>query len=99
MGSYPINCVEKFLSLALNCSKDAPNERPNMVEVVGELDSIWSMMAESDGKGFEDPTSDDFETVSSSEPSSTTKYPTPSFSGDVSGSYLVSGDIPIIRPR
>ncbi|XP_057442113.1 probable LRR receptor-like serine/threonine-protein kinase At1g06840 isoform X2 [Lotus japonicus] len=96
MGSYPIEYVEKFFMLALNCCKDAPNDRPNMVEVVRELEKIWCMMPESNGKEVEYPTSD-FETICSSQPSSSVKYS--SFISDVSGSDLVSGAIPINKPR
>ncbi|KAK4859096.1 hypothetical protein QYF36_026811 [Acer negundo] len=36
MGSYPSECVEKFVTLALKCCKDDTDARPSMAEVVRE---------------------------------------------------------------
>ncbi|XP_027332565.1 probable LRR receptor-like serine/threonine-protein kinase At1g06840 isoform X2 [Abrus precatorius] len=96
--SYPIEYVERFLTLALKCCKDATDERPKMAEVARELEYIYSMIPESDTKRAEYVTSDSSGTIFSSQPSSSTVKP-PFISGDVSGSDLVSGDIPTIRPR
>ncbi|TKY56617.1 LRR receptor serine/threonine-protein kinase [Spatholobus suberectus] len=96
--SYPSEYAEKFLTLALKCCKDAPDERPKMSEVARELEYICSMLPESDTKGAEYVTSDSSGTIFSSQPSSST-IKTPFISGDVSGSDLVSGSIPTIKPR
>ncbi|KAB1211956.1 hypothetical protein CJ030_MR5G023736 [Morella rubra] len=50
MGSYPFECVAKFVTLALKCCQDEPDSRPSMAEVVRELENIWHMMPESDIK-------------------------------------------------
>ncbi|KAJ1377997.1 Serine-threonine/tyrosine-protein kinase, catalytic domain [Sesbania bispinosa] len=99
LGSFPSESLEKFFILALKCCKDAPDERPKMAEVVRELENILSMMPEFDAiaKGVEYPASDSGSVFSSQPSSSTIK--TPFISLDVSGSDLVSGDIPTIRPR
>lgn len=98
LGFYPPEYVEKFLTLALKCCKDAPDERPKMTEVARELEIILSMMPEYDSKGAEYSNSDSGSgTIFSSQPSSS-NIRTP-FISNVSGSELVSGDIPIIRPR
>ncbi|XP_054797366.1 probable LRR receptor-like serine/threonine-protein kinase At1g06840 [Prosopis cineraria] len=98
MGSYSSECVEKFLNLSLKCCQDEPDARPKMAEVVRELENIWALMPESDTRRAESitPGSDSGKLVSSSS-SSTVK--TPFVSGDVSGSDLVSGVVPIITPR
>ncbi|KAK3188565.1 hypothetical protein Dsin_028126 [Dipteronia sinensis] len=100
MGSYPSECVEKFVTLALKCCKDDTDARPSMAEVVRELENIWSMMPESDTKTTERVTKDPaiklLDTPSASS-SSTTKNPF--VSSDVSGSNLVSGVVPTITPR
>lgn len=97
--SYPSECADKFLTLALKCCKDEPDERPKMSEVARELEYICSMLPESDTKGHDYViTSDSSGTIFSSEPSSSV-IKTPFISGDVSGSDLVSGSIPTIKPR
>ncbi|XP_015949211.1 probable LRR receptor-like serine/threonine-protein kinase At1g06840 [Arachis duranensis] len=98
MGSYPSEHVEKFLTLALKCCEDEPEARPKMAEVVRELENIWSMMPESDTRKAESITSDSGK-LSTSTPSSSSAIKTPFVSGDVSGSDLVSGVIPSIKPR
>ncbi|CAJ1960635.1 unnamed protein product [Sphenostylis stenocarpa] len=101
MGSYPSEHVEKFLTLALKCCDDEPEARPRMAEVVRELENIWSTMPESDTKRAEFISSDSGKTDRHSTPSSSSAstMKTPFVSGDVSGSDLVSGVIPSIKPR
>nr|XP_043635695.1 probable LRR receptor-like serine/threonine-protein kinase At1g06840 [Erigeron canadensis] len=99
MGSYPSECVEKFVTLALKCCQEDTDERPSMAEVVRELENIWQMMPVSDS-GTND--SMDIDTnhgknASSQSSSSTTKNPY--VSSDISGSDLVSGVVPTIAPR
>ncbi|KAL5164337.1 putative LRR receptor-like serine/threonine-protein kinase [Glycine soja] len=103
MGSYPSEHVEKFLTLAMKCCEDEPEARPRMAEVVRELENIWSTMPESDTKRAEFMSSDSGKADSHSTPSSSSAsasiMKTPFVSGDVSGSDLVSGVIPSIKPR
>ena len=98
MGPCPSEYVQPFLTLALQCCDDATDARPKMVEVVRELDNIWSIMPESNAKGAGYVSSDSGTIFSSSQPSSST-IETPFMSVDMSGSDLVSGDIPTIKPR
>lgn len=98
MGSYPSECVEKFIKLALKCCQDETDARPSMSEVMRELESIWNMMPESDTKT---PEFINREHTSKEEtpPSSSSMLKHPYVSSDVSGSNLVSGVIPTIAPR
>ncbi|KAG6631012.1 probable LRR receptor-like serine/threonine-protein kinase At1g06840 isoform X2 [Carya illinoinensis] len=97
MGSYPSECVVKFLTLALKCCQDETDARPSMAEVVRELDSICLMMPESDIRKA-DPMVTDVEKYMSPPPSSST-VKNPYLSSDVSGSNLDSGVVPTIMPR
>jgi serine/threonine protein kinase len=99
MGSYPSEHVEKFLTLALKCCNDEPDNRPKMAEVVRELENIWNVMPESDTRRAESITSVSDSSKAMSTPSSSSAIRTPFVSGDVSGSDLVSGVIPSIKPR
>ncbi|KAI5408283.1 hypothetical protein KIW84_054202 [Lathyrus oleraceus] len=100
MGSYPSEHVEKFLTLALKCCNDEPDNRPKMAEVVRELENIWNVMPESDTRRGESVTSVSDSSKAMSTPSSSSAAIRTSFvSGDVSGSDLVSGVIPSIKPR
>ncbi|TQD75193.1 hypothetical protein C1H46_039268 [Malus baccata] len=98
MGSYPSECVEKFLSLALRCCKEETDARPSMAEVVRELENIWFMMPESDSRTLESVTSTSGGKVVTLPPSSNAARH-PYVSIDVSGSDLVSGVVPTITPR
>ena len=98
MGSYPSDCVEKFLSLALKCCQDETDSRPSMAEVVRQLENIWLMMPESDTKTSEPLiTPKDGKEVTPQSSSSEVKHPYLSL--DVSGSNLDSGVVPTIAPR
>ncbi|CAI0408220.1 unnamed protein product [Linum tenue] len=44
MGSYPSECVERLVSLALRCCNERPETRPPVAEVVRELEVIVKMM-------------------------------------------------------
>ncbi|KAJ4832534.1 hypothetical protein Tsubulata_000094 [Turnera subulata] len=48
MGSYPSECVERFVALALRCCHEQPDKRPSMLDVVRELENIRKMMPETD---------------------------------------------------
>uniref|UniRef100_A0A3Q7I393 non-specific serine/threonine protein kinase n=1 Tax=Solanum lycopersicum TaxID=4081 RepID=A0A3Q7I393_SOLLC len=97
MGSYPSECVEKFINLALKCCQEETEGRPSMVEVVRELENIRVMMPESYSI-IRDSVVTDSEKDSRT-PSSTSAMKYPFVSADVSGSDLVSGVVPSINPR
>ncbi|KAK4771247.1 hypothetical protein SAY87_031779 [Trapa incisa] len=96
MGSYPSECIQKLVTLALMCCHDKTEKRPSMVDVVRELESILKMMPEADAM-FSDTVStfSHQSNVESSSYVSRERYP----SSMVSGSDLISGVIPIITPR
>ncbi|KAI3461742.1 hypothetical protein Pfo_018405 [Paulownia fortunei] len=97
MGSYPSECVEKFINLALKCCQEETEARPSMAEVVRELENIWFMMPESDTNLTESLVTDSGKVVTP--PSSSSSMKNPYVSQDVSGSDLVSGVVPAITPR
>ncbi|CAA3020158.1 probable LRR receptor-like serine threonine-kinase At1g06840 [Olea europaea subsp. europaea] len=97
MGSYPSECVEKFINLALKCCQDETDSRPSMTEVVRELENIWLMIPESDTKISESIDIDPKKDITP--PSSSNKLTHPYVSQDISSSDLVSGVIPTITPR
>ncbi|XP_031271598.1 probable LRR receptor-like serine/threonine-protein kinase At1g06840 [Pistacia vera] len=99
MGSYPSECIERFVALALTCCHDKTEQRPSMSDVVRELETILKMMPETDAT-FSESTSMHSGSKSTSAPASSSfmtrdQY----FSSYVSGSDLVSDVIPIIPPR
>eukprot|EP00268_Persea_americana_P063301 TRINITY_DN8202_c1_g1_i1.p1 TRINITY_DN8202_c1_g1~~TRINITY_DN8202_c1_g1_i1.p1 ORF type:complete len:948 (-),score=142.16 TRINITY_DN8202_c1_g1_i1:149-2992(-) len=96
MGSYPSECVEQFVSLALRCCQDETENRPSMAEVVRELENIWRMTPESDSVPSESISSNPGKTMT---PPTSSTAANPFVSSDVSGSDLLSGVIPTIAPR
>ncbi|XP_043704508.1 probable LRR receptor-like serine/threonine-protein kinase At1g06840 [Telopea speciosissima] len=95
MGSYPFECAEKFLALALRCCQDKNDARPSMSDVVKELENILSIMtSESD---IILPESSTTHSESLTPPSSSASVPK-HVSFDVSGGDLDSGVIPTITP-
>lgn len=97
MGSYPSECVEKFINLALKCCQEETDARPSMAEVYRELETIWLMLPESDTNVTESLVTDSGKLVTP--PSSSSSMKNPYVSQDVSGSDLVSGVIPTVAPR
>lgn len=97
MGSYPSECVEKFVNLALKCCQENTDSRPSMAEVYRELENIWLMMPESDTNFSESLASDSGKIPTT--PTSLSSTRNPYVSQDVSGSDLVSGVVPTIAPR
>lgn len=97
MGSYPSECVERFLALALRCCQDKPEQRPSMLDVVRELENILRMMPET-GLDLSVSESSYF---GESTPSSSLAFVSrdPVSSSNMLGSDLVSGSIPTIIPR
>ncbi|KAF9595851.1 hypothetical protein IFM89_005337 [Coptis chinensis] len=97
MGSYPSECAERFVTLALNCCQDVTDARPSMADVVRELENIWLMMPESDTGPSESKVGESETGTSSSSTWTTSRNPY--VSSDVSGSDLVSGVMTAIAPR
>lgn len=97
MGSYPSECIEKFVSLALRCCLDETDARPSMTEVVRELETIWRMTPEADTTASESTATDSG--MKATPPSSSSDSRNPYVSSDVSGSNLLSGAMPTIIPR
>ncbi|KAB5512928.1 hypothetical protein DKX38_029956 [Salix brachista] len=97
MGSYPSDCVDKFLTLAMKCCNEETDARPSMADVVRELESIWHMMSESDTATTDITSIDNGEEMTP--PPSSSMMINPCVSSEVSGSDLVSGVVPTIPPR
>ncbi|THG16891.1 hypothetical protein TEA_025614 [Camellia sinensis var. sinensis] len=97
MGSYPAECVERLIALALGCCQDKPEQRPSMLDVVRELENILRMMPETELDSSKSTLKYFGESASSSSWGFTTRDPY--VSSIVSGSDLVSGVIPTITPR
>ena len=97
MGSYPSECIERFVGLALSCCHDKPEKRPSMLDVVRQLEYILKMMPETDSVSSKSISLYSGKSLSSSS-SSGTRDPYVS-SSNVSGSDLISGVIPSITAR
>ncbi|KAJ6349104.1 hypothetical protein OIU77_006655 [Salix suchowensis] len=97
MGSYPSDCVDKFLTLAMKCCNGETDARPSMADVVRELESIWHMVSESDTATTDITSIDNGEEMTP--PPSSSMMTNPCVSSEVSGSDLVSGVVPTIPPR
>ncbi|KAK3212839.1 hypothetical protein Dsin_017545 [Dipteronia sinensis] len=98
MGSYPSECIEKLLSLALSCCHDKSEHRPSMLDVVRELENIVNMVPASDPTIIES-TRSVFSGHSTAASSLTMMSKDPYMSNNVSGNDLVSNINPIITPR
>lgn len=96
MGSYPSECVERLLDLALRCCNEKQDKRPHMLEVVRELENILKITPSTDtifspsttSYGDQSPTSSSLLTGDRSYVSSS-----------LAGSDLTSGAVPTIVPR
>ncbi|KAK9266515.1 hypothetical protein L1049_005520 [Liquidambar formosana] len=95
MGSYPSECIQRFVALGLWCCQDKPEKRPSMLAVVRELENILQLMPDIDTMLKSASTHSGRSTPSSSSYVTRESY----VSSNVSGSDLVSGDIPSITPR
>ena len=101
MGCYPSNCVERFFTLALSCCHENTNKRPSMLEVVRELENIFTMLPETKTRSS-DITSSYSGRLAPSSSSTSTSYLPGEYQQEfsvVSGSNLVSDIIPSIVPR
>ncbi|KAF8041833.1 hypothetical protein BT93_A0431 [Corymbia citriodora subsp. variegata] len=96
MGSYPSECVERFVALALMCCYDNPEKRPSMLDVVRELESILKMMPDADAILSETASIYSGKSLPSS---SSHVSLDPYVSSSVSGSDLISGVVPTVTPR
>nr|XP_028957514.1 probable LRR receptor-like serine/threonine-protein kinase At1g06840 [Malus domestica] len=96
MGSYPSECVERLLDLALRCCNEKQDKRPHMLEVVRELENILKITPATDTI-FSPPTSSysDQSPTSSSLLTGDRSY----VSSSLAGSDLTSGTVPNIVPR
>ncbi|CAM8969713.1 unnamed protein product [Rhodiola kirilowii] len=94
MGSYPSECIEKFVALALNCCKNKPENRLSMSDVVRELENILKMMPGIDTMMSETSSSYSGSVTTSS--SFLTRDPYGSLEVPLTGSHLVSGVVPTI---
>lgn len=104
MGSYPSDCVEKFLCLALSCCHESQEQRPCMLDVVRELEMILAMLPESETAFSDSTATSDYSGKLASSSSASASYVAredqPNVSSTVlSGSNLVSDVIPTIVPR
>ncbi|MED6206960.1 hypothetical protein PIB30_031517 [Stylosanthes scabra] len=104
-GYYPSDYVDKFLSLALSCCHDNPEQRPSMLDVVRELEDIMGMLPETETSfSISDITSDSSGKMAKSSSSASASGSNVireelHMSSYVSGSDLVSGVVPTIVPR
>ncbi|KAJ4719273.1 GPCR kinase [Melia azedarach] len=95
MCSYPSECVEKFVTLALKCCQDETDARPSMEDVVKGLENIWHMMPESDTKCTEFITSEPVKEVSP--PSSSTMLKNPYHQMSQVAILLVKSSLPSLQ--
>ncbi|KAK1381091.1 Protein kinase domain-containing protein [Heracleum sosnowskyi] len=94
MGSYPSECVKRFVALALKCCQDKPEDRPSMLDVVRELENIFQKMPET-RPDLSKPTFTDSSSSSSLVLTNEEYFA----SLNMSGSNLVSGVTTSIKPR
>lgn len=94
MGSYPSECLEPLVRLAISCCKDDTNARPSMAEVVRGLDDILhaTPLPEASSSISLDQCGMDVNDLRSF------RMPT-SRSEDIDGSDLMSVTIPSVAPR
>ncbi|GLT26761.1 hypothetical protein SLA2020_018060 [Shorea laevis] len=96
MGSYPSECLEKFVNLAMKCCQDEKDSRPSIAEVVQTLETIGLMMPR---YLLVESMEGDSEKTSTAPPLSSSKVKNLYTSLNVSGSDLLSGAIPTITPK
>ncbi|GLT26762.1 hypothetical protein SLA2020_018070 [Shorea laevis] len=99
MGSYPSECVEKFVNLAMECCQDETDSRPSMAEVVQTLETIGLMTPRYSDPLVAESMEGDLGKTSTTPPSSSSMVKNLYTSSYVSGSDLISGATPTITPR
>ncbi|KAK9920195.1 hypothetical protein M0R45_028754 [Rubus argutus] len=97
MGSYPSECVERFVALALRCCREKQDDRPSMLDVVRELENIIKIMPGADT--IFSPSVSSYDNEKSVTSSSNFTGDLYMCSSDVQGSDLASGVVPTITPR
>ncbi|XP_059296753.1 probable LRR receptor-like serine/threonine-protein kinase At1g06840 isoform X2 [Lycium ferocissimum] len=97
IGPYSLDCVKKFVDLALRCSLEEQKDRPLMLEVVRELENITYMLP----AAFDNNIAPDLDVSTSgmSSSSPTSAYSRHTTYTTMEGIELVSGVIPSVRPR
>ncbi|CAK7324337.1 unnamed protein product [Dovyalis caffra] len=104
IGSYPSECIERFVALALRCCHTEQEKRPSILQVVRELENIIRILPEADTTNIESAsaysrkTTPAFSGMSASSSSFYTSRDV-SKSSSLLGSDLSSGVIPVIPPR
>ncbi|KAG4211069.1 hypothetical protein ERO13_A02G089600v2 [Gossypium hirsutum] len=96
MGCYPSECIERFAGLALSCCHNKPEKRPSMLDVVKQLEYILTMIPETESVSSDSVSSYPNSGKLLSPASSSASYVS---TLNVSGSDLISGVIPSIKPR
>ncbi|KAG7027522.1 putative LRR receptor-like serine/threonine-protein kinase [Cucurbita argyrosperma subsp. argyrosperma] len=103
LGSVSAECLERFAALALSCCHDKPEDRPSMRVVVRELENILNMMHDDSGtlcSNLSPSSSTGLPSSPTSTSASASYIARDQFaSGSISGSDLISGVEPAIRPR
>ncbi|XP_022966155.1 probable LRR receptor-like serine/threonine-protein kinase At1g06840 isoform X1 [Cucurbita maxima] len=101
LGSVSAECLERFAALALSCCHDKPEDRPSMRVVVRELENILNMMHDDSGTLCSNLSPSSSTGLPSSPTSTSASYIAHDqfASGSISGSDLISGVEPAIRPR
>ncbi|GLT26782.1 hypothetical protein SLA2020_018240 [Shorea laevis] len=99
MGSYPSECVEKFVNLAMKCCQDKTDLRPSMAEVVRTLETVGLMIPRHSDPWLVESMEGDLEKTSTTPPLSSSMVKNLYTSSYVSGSDLVGGVVSTITPR
>eukprot|EP01018_Ginkgo_biloba_P016009 Gb_07022 [translate_table: standard] len=97
MGSYPSECLDPLVRLAVSCCKDETDARPSMADVVRELENILQLTPGLDATPMHSVEMD--HTVQQKQTSIEMTTQNPYVSSDVPGSDLLSGTVPNIAPR
>lgn len=96
MGPYSAELVQKLMALALRCCEDKPQERPQMLEIVRDLENLRAMLSDSGSfPSHSGASASGTDPLPSSKSEKVLHIP----SGYAWGSDLVSGVLPTICPR
>jgi Leucine-rich repeat (LRR) protein len=99
MGSYPSECLEPFASLALRCCKDETDARPAIAEVVQVLQKIVQLMPPGADLSSTPSLQSHIYPMGIEKSSIDISTENPYISSDITGSDLLSGNIPGVAPR
>ncbi|CAA3011829.1 probable LRR receptor-like serine threonine-kinase At1g06840 [Olea europaea subsp. europaea] len=95
MGPYPLECIKKFMQLAIRCSQDETKDRPSMLEVVREIETISSELPECNNTALKL----NLNTVTSESSAPSSSVYSTYVSNNLPGINLVSDVFPTIKPR